>query len=151
MITSTPESLASELAAPALPEYALNQWYVAALGWELEDKPLGRTLLNHPVVLFRKSDGTVAALEDRCCHRALPLSNGTLEASGIRCGYHGLLFDDAGRCVEIPGQDKIPSKAKVPAYHVREQDQIVWIWFGSAAQPELNSLAAAAPSASRRA
>lgn len=49
---------------------------------------------------------------------------------------HGLLFDDHGKCIEIPGQDKIPSKAKVPAYHVREQDQIVWIWFGSVAQPE---------------
>lgn len=132
MSTSTAEQLAYEVAPAAkTPAFPLNQWYVAALSQELKDKPVGRTLLNKPVVLFRMGDGQVAALEDRCCHRALPLSNGTLEEAGVRCGYHGLLFNEAGKCVEIPGQDKIPSKAKVPAYHVRERDQIVWIWFGS--------------------
>ncbi|NQD55662.1 aromatic ring-hydroxylating dioxygenase subunit alpha [Pseudomonas sp. CM25] len=116
--------------------FPVNQWYVAALAWELKEKPVGRTLLNKPVVLFRTADGKPAALENRCCHRALPLSDGTVEDGGIRCGYHGLLFNDAGKCIEIPGQDKIPSKAKVPAYHVTERDQIVWIWFGDDEHPE---------------
>ena len=116
--------------------FPLDQWYVAAMGWELKDKPIGRTLLNKSVVLFRTADGQVAALENRCCHRALPLSDGTLEATGIRCGYHGLLFDGAGRCIEVPGQEKIPSKAIVPAWPVQERDQIVWIWFGSEAHPQ---------------
>lgn len=116
--------------------FPLDQWYVAALSWELKDKPVGRTLLNRPVVLFRTADGQAAALENKCCHRALPLSDGTLEAQGLRCGYHGLLFDGQGRCVEIPGQTKIPSKAMVPAWTVQERDQIVWIWFGSDAHPE---------------
>ena len=119
-------------AQPKVPSFPLDQWYVAALGWELTDKPVGRTLLNQPVVLFRMADGSVAALEDRCCHRALPLSAGTLDAGGLRCGYHGLLFNAEGKCIEIPGQQKIPGKAQVPMYHVRERDQIVWIWFGSA-------------------
>ena len=123
-------------AQPKVPSFPLDQWYVAALGWELTDKPVGRTLLNHPVVLFRMADGSVAALEDRCCHRALPLSAGTLDAGGLRCGYHGLLFNAEGKCIEIPGQQKIPGKAQVPMYHVRERDQIVWIWFGSAQHPE---------------
>ncbi|MBW4793173.1 aromatic ring-hydroxylating dioxygenase subunit alpha [Pseudomonas tolaasii] len=130
MSTSNAEQLAYEVAPPKAPAFPLNQWYVAALSSELKDKPVGRTLLNKPIVLFRMGDGQVAALEDRCCHRALPLSDGTLEAAGVRCGYHGLLFNEAGKCVEIPGQDKIPSKAKVPAYHVKERDHIVWIWFG---------------------
>lgn len=121
---------------PTVQPFPLDQWYVAALGWELKDKPIGRTLLNKSVVLFRTADGQVAALENRCCHRALPLSDGTLEATGIRCGYHGLLFDGAGRCIEVPGQDKIPSKAIVPAWPVQERDQIVWIWFGSEAHPQ---------------
>lgn len=135
MSTSAAE-LAHELAASSAPSFPLDQWYVAALGWELKDKPLGRTLLNKPIVLFRTANGQVAALEDRCCHRALPLSNGTLEERGVRCGYHGLLFNGEGKCLEIPGQDKLPSKARVPAYHVRERDQVVWIWFGSEANPE---------------
>ncbi|WP_339473837.1 aromatic ring-hydroxylating dioxygenase subunit alpha [Pseudomonas fluorescens] len=135
-MTTAALPLAQEIAPPALSSFPLDQWYVAALGWELKDQPIGRTLLNKPVVLFRTADNQVAALEDRCCHRALPLSNGTLEERGLRCGYHGLLFNEGGKCIEIPGQDKIPSKAKVPAYHVREQDQIIWIWFGSAEHPE---------------
>ncbi len=131
------QALAYEIPTmPSLPSFPLDQWYVAALGWQLTDKPVARTLLNKPVVLFRTSDGKVAALEDRCCHRALPLSNGTLEDQGLRCGYHGLLFNGEGRCIEIPGQDKIPGKARVPAYHVRERDRIVWIWFGSSEHPE---------------
>ena len=118
--------------------FPLDMWYVAALGKEVTDKPLARTLLNEPVVLFRTADEKVGALEDRCCHRALPLSMGTIEKTGLRCGYHGLLFDCAGACIEIPGQEKIPSKAKVSAYPVREHGPLVWIWFGSEAHPEPN-------------
>ncbi|MGY2680733.1 aromatic ring-hydroxylating dioxygenase subunit alpha [Pseudomonas sp. CHM02] len=132
MSTSIAAQLAYEIApAPSFPTFPLNQWYVAALSSELKDKPVGRTLLGKPVVIFRAANGQVAALEDRCCHRALPLSNGTLEEGRLRCGYHGLLFNGEGKCVEIPGQDKIPSKAKVPVYQVRERDHLVWIWFGN--------------------
>ena len=116
--------------------FPLDMWYVAALSKEVQDKPLARMLFNEAVVLYRTSDGKVGALEDRCCHRALPLSLGTLEGNGIRCGYHGLLFDTTGACIEIPGQQKIPSKAKVNSYPVVEQNSLIWIWFGSEEHPE---------------
>ncbi|HCN47312.1 MAG TPA: 2Fe-2S ferredoxin [Pseudomonas sp.] len=140
MSTSNAQALAYEVGAPAaLPKFPLNQWYVAGFAWELKDKPVGRTLLGKPVVLFRTADGQVAALEDRCCHRALPLSSGTLEGQGLRCGYHGLLFDATGQCLEVPGQAKVPSKARVQAWPVQERDQIIWIWFGSPEQPQPSS------------
>lgn len=120
---------AAELAAST--QFATDRWYVAGFGWELKDKPVARTFLNRHVVLFRTEDGQVSALEDRCCHRELPLSCGTVEAGGLRCGYHGLLFNGAGTCIEIPGQGHIPSKAKVRSFPLREQDQILWIWIGS--------------------
>jgi vanillate O-demethylase monooxygenase subunit len=82
-------------------------------------------------VLFRTGDGRAAALEDRCCHRSLPLSCGTLEAGGVRCGYHGMLYDGSGQCIEIPGQDRIPAKARVKSYQLSEKNGIVWIWFGA--------------------
>ncbi|MGF2687516.1 Rieske 2Fe-2S domain-containing protein [Marinobacter sp. DUT-3] len=113
-----------------LPPFPLNQWYVAALSRELKDEPVARMMLGNPIVLFRNADGEVAALEDRCCHRALPLSCGTLEPDGLRCGYHGMLYNSQGQCTEIPGQEKIPRRARVKAYPVKEQDDIVWIWFG---------------------
>jgi phenylpropionate dioxygenase-like ring-hydroxylating dioxygenase large terminal subunit len=116
--------------------FVLNQWYVAGFGWELDaSTPIARTLLARPLVLFRTPDGAAAALEDRCCHRALPLSCGTVEARGLRCGYHGLLFSPDGTCIEIPGQTKIPSRCKVQSYPLVEQDQILWVWFGDSDHP----------------
>lgn len=111
-------------------EYPLDQWYVAGFGSELTTQLLARTLLGQPIVFFRDETGNIAALEDKCCHRMLPLSDGLLEAGKVRCGYHGLLFNSHGKCVQIPGQDKIPSKACVKTYEVCEQDNIIWIWFG---------------------
>jgi phenylpropionate dioxygenase-like ring-hydroxylating dioxygenase large terminal subunit len=108
--------------------FPLDQWYVAGFSTDVQDAPVGRTFLNHKVVLFRTGDGQIAALEDRCCHRALPLSCGTVEGRGVRCGYHGMLYGSNGECLEIPGQDRVPAKAKVKSYHVREQDRIIWIW-----------------------
>jgi phenylpropionate dioxygenase-like ring-hydroxylating dioxygenase large terminal subunit len=111
--------------------FPLNMWYLAAFSNELKDKPLARTLLNQPVVIYRDLNGNVNALQDRCCHRQLPLSMGTIEEGGLRCGYHGLLFDGKGKCLEVPGQPKVPRKAKVTPYFVKEQDELVWIWFGA--------------------
>jgi len=108
-----------------------DSWYVAARSAEVTRQPLARVLLNEPVVLFRKQSGDPVALEDRCCHRHLPLSMGRLEGDELRCGYHGLKFDSTGRCVEIPGQDSIPPQARVRAYPTREKYRWIWIWMGA--------------------
>jgi vanillate O-demethylase monooxygenase subunit len=70
------------------------------------------------------------ALEDRCCHRGLPLSHGEVVGDRIQCGYHGLEYNGAGACVKVPGQATIPKNAKVRSYPVIERDQVVWIWMG---------------------
>lgn len=108
--------------------FPLDRWYVAGFSSEVKERPVGRTFLNQKVVLFRTGHGEIAALEDRCCHRSLPLSCGTAEAEGVRCGYHGMLYAPNGQCLEIPGQQVIPSKAKVKSYHVVDKNQIIWIW-----------------------
>ncbi len=107
-----------------------NSWYVAAWDREISTVPLGRLFLNEPVVLYRKEDGGVVALEDRCCHRQLPLSMGKVEGDALRCGYHGLKFDASGKCIEIPGQTSIPPQARVRSYVVHEKYNWVWIWMG---------------------
>jgi vanillate O-demethylase monooxygenase subunit len=113
--------------------FAYNAWYVAAWSSDLTAAPLGRTLLNEPVVLFRDAAGRAAALEDRCCHRGMALSTGTLQPDGLQCGYHGLVFDGAGRCVHVPGQDTIPTSLRVRSFPVEERDALVWIWMGDPA------------------
>jgi phenylpropionate dioxygenase-like ring-hydroxylating dioxygenase large terminal subunit len=117
-----------------------NCWYVASWSDELIREPLARTILDRPVVLYRRADGTPVALEDRCCHRALPLSLGTIEGDDVRCGYHGLKFDPTGVCVEVPGQSTIPPGAKVPSYPVAEKWNAVWIWMGSAEGADVSSI-----------
>jgi phenylpropionate dioxygenase-like ring-hydroxylating dioxygenase large terminal subunit len=113
-----------------------NSWYVAAWDREVSRALLARMLLGEPVVLYRKADGTPVALEDRCCHRHLPLSRGRVESDDLRCGYHGLRFDASGMCVEIPGQASIPPQARVRCYPTLERFGWVWIWMGDAAKAD---------------
>jgi len=107
-----------------------NQWYVAAWSREVGDAMLARTICGEPIVLYRTGAGDVVALEDRCAHRRYPLSLGSRVGDSIQCGYHGFTYDCAGQCVSIPGQPRIPSKAKVTAYPVVERSQWIWIFIG---------------------
>ena len=109
-----------------------NAWYAASWSRDLTDAPMARIFLDEPVVLFRDQHGGAVALEDRCCHRAAPLSRGQVEDGRLRCGYHGLLFDNSGACIEIPGQARIPAGARVRTYPVVERWNLVWIWMGDA-------------------
>lgn len=110
--------------------FVKNAWYTAAWAHEVTEQPLARRLLGEPVVLFRDRTGQAAALRDSCCHRGAPLSAGKVVDGGIQCGYHGLVFDCAGTCVHIPGQDTIPKRARVQGYPLVERDEILWIWMG---------------------
>jgi vanillate monooxygenase len=114
--------------------YLKNCWYVAAWASEVGAAPLARTICSEPVMLYRTGAGAVAALEDRCCHRNLPLSMGTVEGDAIRCGYHGLKYDARGACIEIPGQKQIPPGARVRAYPLVERWKMLWIWMGNPAR-----------------
>jgi vanillate O-demethylase monooxygenase subunit len=114
-----------------------NCWYVA--GWSHDiaaDSLVSRTMLGEPIVLYRKADSGVVALEDRCCHRLAPLSRWRIEGDDLRCMYHGLKFAPSGKCVEVPGQDLIPSTAVVRSYPVVERDCWVWLWMGDPASAD---------------
>lgn len=120
--------------------FVRNCWYVA--GWDYEfdgAAPAARLLLDEPVVLYRKRDGTLVALADRCVHRQAPLSMGRIEGDDLRCLYHGLRFAADGVCVEIPGQEQIPARACVRSYPVVERGSWAWVWMGDpgAADPAL--------------
>ncbi len=107
-----------------------NNWYVGAWSSELEGGSIvARTICGEPIAFYRAGD-TVAALEDRCCHRGLPLACGKVDGEILRCGYHGLEFDTSGACVRVPGQTRIPPGARVRSYPVVEQDGLVWVWPG---------------------
>jgi vanillate O-demethylase monooxygenase subunit len=110
-----------------------NQWYCAAFGHEIKGEPLGRILLEEAVVMYRKNDGTPVAFEDRCCHRRAPLSKGKVEGDNLRCGYHGFLYDETGKAIWAPGQDRLPTGAQVKRFPIVEKHGWVWIWMGDPA------------------
>ena len=117
--------------------FLTNAWYVVAWPHEVvREGTLARTVCDQALVLWRDAEGRVAALEDRCCHREMPLASGTVEAGTIRCGYHGLRFGSDGRCVEIPGQEHIPAAVRVRAYPTTECHGWVWVWPGDPAKAD---------------
>ena len=120
-----------------------NGWYCAGWSGELSEAPIGRRMLDQPVMVFRSETGEAVALEGRCPHRFAPLHIGTIEHDRITCPYHGLVFDRGGACVFNPHGD-IPKEAKLRTYPVAERDGIVWVWMGEPekADPSLSSIAA---------
>jgi vanillate O-demethylase monooxygenase subunit len=106
-----------------------DQWYVGAWSDEVGRVPLGRTILGEDIVFYRTEAGKPVALANHCAHRRLPLTEGRLRGDTIECGYHGLVYDESGRCVKIPGQEA-PRGIGVRSYPVIERDQFVSVWIG---------------------
>jgi phenylpropionate dioxygenase-like ring-hydroxylating dioxygenase large terminal subunit len=121
-----------------------HQWFVLAESREVQGVPVGRRLMNTPIVLFRDAEGKVGALLDRCPHRNVPLSGGEIAKDGtIQCPYHGWRFDRAGTCRAVPSFTGTPeSRARAcTAYPVIEQQGFVWVYStpfepGAGAMPE---------------
>jgi phenylpropionate dioxygenase-like ring-hydroxylating dioxygenase large terminal subunit len=119
-----------------------NTWYLGAWSSEIvAGKPLGRTLLESPILFFRTEDGALNAIDDTCPHRFAPLSKGEQRGDVIRCIYHGLEFDRTGACVHNPhGNQHIPAGAHLRSYPVEERYGAAWIWLGDAAKADPSSI-----------
>ena len=106
--------------------FVRNCWYVIA--WDHE-VPAGRPLQPAPCSArrscsYRTAGGEITALRDRCCHRLAPLSKGRKEGDCVRCGYHGLLFDATGRCIEIPGSETRAGEGAGAALSAGGEEQV---------------------------
>ncbi|MEM6941613.1 MAG: aromatic ring-hydroxylating dioxygenase subunit alpha [Pseudomonadota bacterium] len=110
--------------------YPRNMWWCAAFASEVTEKPMGRWLLELPIVLYRLPDGTPVALDDRCPHRWAPLSQGKVIGNQLQCPYHGMTFGPDGTCTNVPTQDNVPKNARVNSYPLRESGNYIWIWMG---------------------
>jgi len=111
-----------------------NCWYVVAWDHEVPaDGLFNRTVIGEPLLLYRRAGGEIVVLEDRCCHRLAPLHKGRKEGDCVRCGYHGMKFGADGVCVEIPGLDTVPPKARVRSYPVVVHNRWVFVWMGDPA------------------
>jgi phenylpropionate dioxygenase-like ring-hydroxylating dioxygenase large terminal subunit len=117
--------------------YVRNAWYVAAWAHELlRERPVRLRVLDEPLVIWRNAAGGLTAFEDYCLHRLAPLSLGRCEGERLRCMYHGWLYDRSGSVVEIPGEARIPSSARVRTYPVIELHNWIWVWMGDPARAD---------------
>jgi phenylpropionate dioxygenase-like ring-hydroxylating dioxygenase large terminal subunit len=97
-------------------------------------------ILCEDLVVFRAPSGQVGCLELHCAHRGASLEYGQIEAGGIRCCYHGWLFDTQGQCTDMPAEEPgMTAKMDVwqPAYPVHEFGGLVFVYMGP---PELQPL-----------
>jgi phenylpropionate dioxygenase-like ring-hydroxylating dioxygenase large terminal subunit len=118
-----------------------DAWFIACASSELRAAPRAETIQDVPLVLFRDAKGKAAALLDRCPHRNVPLSVGTVASDGtLQCAYHGWRFDGGGTCRAIPslvGEPEAKARAAI-SFPVIEQDGWVWVYstpFASADAP----------------
>lgn len=110
-----------------------ESWYAAALSTDLKHgQPIGRTLFEWPLVLWRNQDGLPVAMEDRCAHRHAPLSQGRIEQGRLVCPYHGWSYAQQGQCVEAPSQgpQAKPPACKVPSFPCQEKYGLIWVYMG---------------------
>jgi phenylpropionate dioxygenase-like ring-hydroxylating dioxygenase large terminal subunit len=104
-----------------------RHWYPVALSRDIVEAPVGVTLLDAPLVVYRTEDAVVVA-DDVCPHRGVPLSYGRGDGKTVACAYHGLRFGSGGACVAIPAHPtaKIPQRMHLRTYPVVERYGLVW-------------------------
>ena len=133
-------------AGPGTPcgELMRRYWQPAALSEELpvEGAPVPVRLLGEDLVLFRDDKGQPGLLGIHCSHRGADLSYGRVEDGGIRCIYHGWLYDIRGTCLDMPGEPgggKPEQKAAIrhPAYPCQERGGIIFAYLGQGEPPLL--------------
>ena len=120
---------------PATPmgELMRRYWQPLCLSADLADIPVKIRILAEDVVAFRDKRGNVGALEPHCSHRGTSLEFGRIEERGLRCCYHGWLYDTQGHCIEMPCETSgFCEKMNVehPAYPLMEYGGLVFIYMG---------------------
>lgn len=119
------------------PKAVADGWHPVAAVKQLGAKPLARTLMGRPLVVFAATAGP-AVLLDRCPHRNMPLSAGKVYDGQIRCPYHGWQFDGTGRCTLVPGSST-PASAQAEVLPVQVHAGLVFTSL-SAAPPTAPTL-----------
>jgi 5,5'-dehydrodivanillate O-demethylase oxygenase subunit len=100
-------------------------------------------LFGEDLVLYRDLTGAYGLVDRHCPHRRADLSYGFVEQCGLRCNYHGWLFNKHGRCIEQPFEDtanpeaRFRDKVRIVAYPVEEKGGLLWAYLGPEPVPLL--------------
>jgi len=114
-------------------DWLRRYWLAVGTTRELYDIPQAVRVLGEDLVLFRDLKGALGLLGRSCAHRGTSLEYGDIEERGIRCPYHGWLYDVSGRCLEQPAETKgseFCHKVRQASYPVREQGGLIFAYLG---------------------
>jgi phenylpropionate dioxygenase-like ring-hydroxylating dioxygenase large terminal subunit len=114
-------------------ELLRRYWHPVGLSSHATDTPRQVRVLGEDLILFRDKTGRPGLVHNRCAHRGTTLYYGRVEERGIRCCYHGWLFDVEGRCLEQacePDGGRHRDRVRQPWYPVREQYGLIFAYMG---------------------
>ncbi len=117
-------------------------WQPLALSEELKSRgaPLPVMLMGEELVIFRDEQNRIGVLQAHCCHRGADLSYGRLEDGGLRCIYHGWLYDVHGKILEQPGEPNKGANRHTmcqPSFPCQDIGGIIFAYIGPGEPPLL--------------
>ena len=122
-------------------ELMRRYWHPIATTGQMADEPTRAIrILCESLVLYKDRSGTLGLIQESCPHRRVNLLYGIPEQHGLRCPYHGWLFDESGRCLEMPAEapdSTFKDRVTALSYPVQELGGLIWAYLGPAPAPLL--------------
>jgi phenylpropionate dioxygenase-like ring-hydroxylating dioxygenase large terminal subunit len=122
-------------------ELMRRYWHPIGLAAYATDLPREVRVLGEDLILFRDKKGRPGLVHPRCAHRGSSLFYGAIEEEGIRCCYHGWLFNVQGECIERPaepgGRGLQGTSIRQPWYPLQERYGLIWAYLGPAEKKPL--------------
>jgi phenylpropionate dioxygenase-like ring-hydroxylating dioxygenase large terminal subunit/putative sterol carrier protein len=111
-------------------------WFVVALSSDVAPREVKTVhYFGQDIVLFRGEDGSLSAIDKTCPHLGAHLGGGRVDGNCLRCPFHDWAFDGSGSCVDVPYAKKIPPKAAVQTWPLREQNGVVFVFHCPRGEP----------------
>ncbi|TMH80308.1 MAG: Rieske 2Fe-2S domain-containing protein, partial [Betaproteobacteria bacterium] len=125
-------------------ELLRRYWHPVAALSEFEKNPIKPVrIMGEDLVVYRDLSGTYGLIARHCRHRGADLAYGYVERCGLRCHYHGWVYDEKGQCIAQPFEEKFDSQGRLKkrirtaAYPVREKAGLLWTYLGPQPAPLL--------------
>jgi phenylpropionate dioxygenase-like ring-hydroxylating dioxygenase large terminal subunit len=122
-------------------ELLRRYWHPVGIAADAGTTPRQVRILGEDLILFRDGSGRAGLVYPRCCHRGTTLYYGKVEERGIRCCYHGWLFDVEGHCLEMPCEPKPAGaqcrRVRQPWYPLEERYGLIFAYLGPPAKKPL--------------
>jgi 5,5'-dehydrodivanillate O-demethylase len=109
-------------------------WHPVATCQEIKENPVKAVrILGESLTLFKDRNSRLGLIGQRCPHRGVDLKHGIPEDEGLRCPYHGWMYDTTGQCIAQPceeGENNFKESVKLPSYPVQGLGGLVWAYLG---------------------